>query len=180
MKKLMAMALSLVLVFALIGCGDTAPQDPSAAAMSKEAKLLETAQAYLETVLELPAVSCSLGNQLSSYRLETGKLEKIDYEEYPVFAEGKVVAFATCTLDDTGEYLTGCGEKYAEAFWMTYAEHPHAAIALVYAQEGAYLVREGEAPVLLHKMPLMDCAPIKELESCRSSLVYSAIQAEAG
>lgn len=144
-------------------------------AASKEDVMMEISGAYVKEVLGLTDVSCVLGNQISAYRLSAGKLETIDYELYPVFVENKVVAFTTCFLSDTGEYMTGCGVDFAESFWQQYSEHPDKPIAIVYAQDGAYLVREGEGPVLLHAMPVAGCDPIQELEKCRDSLVYGLI-----
>ena len=92
---------------------------------------------------------------------------------YPVFAEDKIVAFTTCFLSDTGEYLTGWGADYAEAFWKEYYKQPNVPVAIVCAQDGAYLVRDGETPVLLHNMPLADYDSIQGLEKCRSTLAYS-------
>ena len=176
MKKLIALVLALVCVLGLIGCGNTpSTKDTPANTLSKEDALMEAAQIYMATAPELTAASCVIGNQLSAYRLEAGKLEMIDYEKYPVFVEDKVVAFATCTLGDTGEYITGCGVKFAESFWQEYSKKAGTAIVIIYAQEGVYLVREGETPVLLHEMPIEGCASIEELDNHRSSLVYSVI-----
>ena len=174
MKKFIALLLALVCVLGLIGCGNTpSTKDTPANTLSKEDALMEAAQIYMATAPELTAASCVIGNQLSAYRLEAGKLEMIDYEKYPVFVEDKVVAFATCTSGDTGEYITGCGAKFADSFWQKYTEQPNIPVALVYAQDGTYLVRDGETPILLHSMPVAGCAPIQELENYRSSLAYS-------
>ena len=178
MKRLISLLLALACVFGgLVGCGDaSSDQNAPANTLSKEDKLMEAAWAYAITMLNLPNASCILGNQLSAYRLEAGKLEMIDYEKYPVFVEDKVVAFATCAVSDTGEYIAGCGAKFADSFWKECSGRPGEAVAIVYAQDGVYLVRQGEAPVLLHEMPIQGCDPIRELDNCRSSLVYSMIR----
>ena len=176
MKKFIAFGLALVCMIGFLGCGSkTSTKDIPAKALSKEEALLEAAQVYITTTPEFTATSCVIGNQISAFRLEAGELKKIDYEKYPVFVEDQVVAFVTCTLGDAGEYITGCGAKFADSFRQKYAEQPDTPIALVYAQDGVYLVREGDAPVLLHEMPIEGCAPIGTLDDCRSSLVYSVI-----
>ena len=173
MKKIL---FALVFTLILTGCG-TGNAEPTVPAknISKQDSMMEATNAYVTEYLGLDGTSCTLGNQLSAYRLADRKLVTIDYEMYPVFVEDKVVAFTTCTVSDTGEYLPGCGVEFAEAFWQAYSEQPHTPVALVYAQEGAYLVREGAAPILLHKMPVKGCDPIVELDGCRDSLVYSNI-----
>lgn len=176
MKRLVSLLLVLICVLGLAGCGNaSSDQNAPANTLSKEDKLMEAARVYAITMLNLPDASCVLGNKLSVYRLEAGKLKMIDYEKYPVFVEDKVIAFATCAVSDTGEYITGCGAKFADSFWKECSECPGEAVALVYAQEGVYLVREGEDPVLLHEMPVQGCDPIRELDNCRLPLVYSVI-----
>ena len=170
--------LLLILAFALgtVGCSAKEPvQAEHTAPISKTEAMMEITNAYVTECLGLTDASVTLGNRLCAYSLSGGKLEPIAYEKYPVFADSVVVAFTTCFQSETGEYLPGCGAKFAEAFWKVYSEQPGAAIALVYAREGAWLVREGEDPVLLHKMPLEDRDPIQNLEKCRASLVYAAI-----
>ena len=176
MKKLIAFALALSCVVSLVGCNtaDTSQNTP-ANAIAKADVLMEATQIYVETELKLTDASCILGNQLSAYRLSAGQLITIDYEMYPVLVENRVVAFTNCFLSDTGDYLTTCGVDFADSFWREYSKHPGTAIAIVYARDGAYLVREGELPVLLHKMPIADCDPITELDNFFSSLVYSVI-----
>ena len=174
MKKLIAWMLALICALALFGCGtaDTAPNQ-NTTAMSKMDAMMEISQIYVETELKLTDVSCVLGNPLSVFRLTGGKLVPSAYEKYPVFAEGKIAAFTSCFLSDTGEYLTNCGAKFAESFWQAYSEQPDVPVAIVYAQDGVYLLREGETPILLHKMPVAGADPIEALENCRSSLAYS-------
>jgi len=175
-SKLTIFILTCLFVFSLLGCSkENTDQDKHINPVSKTDAMMEITNAYVTEYLGLTDAAVTLGNQLSAYRLSDGKLQTIDYEIYPVFAEEKIVAFTTCFQSDTGEYLPGCGVTYAEAFWQAYSEQPGTAIALVYAQEGAYLVREGEVPVLLHKMPIEGCDSIQELEKCRSSLVYTVI-----
>ena len=174
MKKLIAIILTVTLAVSLNGCiTDAPPTEPAAKSTSKEDVLMEIARIYVETELKLAVDSCVLGNQLSAYCLSAGELVSFAYEKYPVFAEDKIVAFATCFLSDKGEYLTNCGVQYAEAFWIEYSKQPAVPVAIVLAQDGVYLVRDGECPVLLHNMPLADYDSIQELENCRSSLTYS-------
>lgn len=176
MKRVTAFLLALVCIFALAGCGAEEPnQGNPATVMSKTDAMMEITDSYVKEIIGLPDAVCVLGGQISAYRLSAGKLVTIDYELYPVFVENEVVAFTTCFLSDTEEYLTGCGVDFAESFRKAYSERPGAPIALVYAQKGAYLVREGEEPILLHKMPISDCDPIQELDKCRDSLEYAAI-----
>lgn len=171
MKKFIVFVLAFACMLFLIACGNgaDAPENPT----TKDDALMEAAQIYLTTEAESKSADCVIGSRLSVYRLEAGKPETIDYEKYPVFVGNRVVAFVTCTLGKGGEYITGCGATFAESFWQEYAKQPDVAFAIVYAQEGVYLVREGEVPVLLHEMPTEGCAPIAELENCRSSLLYS-------
>jgi len=176
MKKLAALALVLACIMGLIGCNaQNYEQDISANVKSKADVMMEMTQVYLKTVLELEDTSCVLGNQLSAYRLSSGKLEPSDYEIYPVFVENEVVAFTTCFLNDSGEYIVGSGVDYAGSFWQEYSEQPDTPVAIVYAHEGVYLVREGETPIILDEMPVSGCDPIEELDHCRSLLVYAAI-----
>jgi len=175
-KKLTMFLLSWICVLSLAGCGaEKIVRENHTNPMSKTDAMMEITNAYVTEYLGFTDTAVTLGNQLSAYRLSAGKLQTIAYEKYPVFVEGKVVAFTTCFLSETGEYLPGCGVKYAEAFWQAYSEKPGTAIALVYAKEGAYLVREGENPILLHEIPIEDCDPIEELEKCRASVVYKVI-----
>ena len=170
--------LLLILAFTLgsVGCSAEEPaQVVHTTPVSKTDAMMEITNAYVTECLGLTDVSVTLGNRLAAYSLCDGNLEPIAYEKYPVFADGVVVAFTTCFQADTGEYLPGCGVKFAEAFWQVYSEKPGAALALVYAEDGAYLVREGEDPVLLHKMPLEDRDPIQNLEKCRVSIEYSFV-----
>ena len=164
----------LFVIFLLVGCNavDAEPHS-STTAMSKADAMMEISQIYLETELKLTNAVCTLGNRLSVFRLNGGNLITGAYEKYPVYAEGKVVAFTSCFLSETGEYLTNCGAEFAEAFWRAYSEQPDVPVAIVYAQDGAYLVREGENPILLHKMPVADADPIEALENCRADLMYS-------
>ena len=176
MKKLTMLLLELICVMAFLGCSqETTQQDVYVISASQMDAMMEITNAYVTEYLGLTETSAILGNPLSAYRLSAGKLQTIDYEIYPVFVEEKIVAFTTCFRSDTGEYLPGCGVEFAESFWQEYSEKPDTSIALVYAKEGAYLVREGENPILLHKMPIDGCDSIQELEKCRSSLVYTAI-----
>lgn len=175
-RRLKIYLLTLICVFVLLGCSkETIEQDIYIIPVSKMDAMMEITNAYVTEYLGLTKASVVLGNPLSAYRLPAGKLQTIDYEIYPVFAEDKIVAFTTCFLSDTGEYLPGCGVDYAEAFWEAYSEKPGTAIALVYAKEGAFMVREGETPILLHNMPVSGCDSIQELEKCRSSLMYAVI-----
>lgn len=176
MKKLIALVLVLVCALVLVGCSTVnADQDNHTNTISKADALMEATNDYIKTYMGSTDVSCVLGKQLSAYRLSADKLEPIDYEMYPVFVEDKVVAFTTCILSDTGEYLPGCGVDFAESFWQKYSEHPDTAIAIVYAQEGAYLVREGVPPALLHETPIKDCDSIQELDKYCTSLEYTVI-----
>lgn len=175
MEKRSILALLLICVL-LMGCSPVhSEQDQPKEPISKTDAMMEITNAYVTEYLGLTDASVTLGNRISVYSLSGGKLEPIAYEKYPVFADGVVVAFTTCFQSETGEYLPGCGAKFAEAFWKVYSEQPGAAIALVYAQEGVWLVREGEEPVLLHNMPVEGCDPIQNLEKCRASLVYAEI-----
>ncbi len=176
MEKRITFVLVLICMLGLLGCSaEKTEQEHHTSPISKTDAMMEITNAYVTEYLGFTDTAVTLGNQLSAYRLSAGKLQTIAYEKYPVFVEGKVVAFTTCFLSETGEYLPGCGVKFAEAFWQTYSEKPGTAIALVYAKEGAYLVREGDNPILLHEIPIEDCDPIEELEKCRASLVYKVI-----
>ena len=171
MKKV---ACILFVIFLLVGCNAVdAEPNFNTTAMSKTDAMMEISQIYLETELKLTNAVCTLGNRLSVFRLNGGRAVLGAYEKYPVFAEGKVVAFTSCFLSETGEYLTNCGAEFAEAFWRAYSEQPDVPVAIVYAQDGAYLVREGEDPILLHKMPVSDADSIEALENCRTDLMYS-------
>lgn len=174
MKKLLPLILACLL---LTGCAPETPPAPAEPlnSQSHESKLLSAAQVYLATILQQPEAVCTLGKAFSAYRLEESGPVPIDYEEYPVFVEGKILVIATGTLNSSGEYLTGCGTRFADALWQQYSQQPEAPFALIYAEDGAYLVREGEAPILLHKMPLPGCAPIGQLDSHRATLVYSGL-----
>ena len=174
MKKVIVFIFILSLGLSMLGCStvDT-DQHHHTSTTSKEEAILEISQIYVETELNLTNTACMIGNQLPAYCLSAGELVSFSYEMYPVFAEDKIVAFTTCFLSDTGEYLTGCGADYAEAFWKEYSKQPNVPVAIVCAQDGAYLVRDGETPVLLHNIPLADYDSIQELEKCRSTLAYS-------
>jgi len=174
MKKLIGFLLALACAAGLFGCGtQKAAQDTAAASVSKEDAMMEISKIYVETELKLSDASCVLGNRLAVFSLTGGKLVPSAYEKYPVFARSRVVAFTSCFLGDAGEYLTNCGAMFAEAFWREYSKRPSVPVAIVYARDGVYLVREGENPILLHKMPTADRDPIQELENCRDALVYS-------
>ena len=176
MKKRITFVLVLTCMLGLLGCSaEKTEQEHHTSPISKTDAMMEITNAYVTEYLGLTETSAILGNPLSAYRLSAGKLQTIDYEIYPVFVEEKIVAFTTCFRSDTGEYLPGCGVEFAESFWQEYSEKTDTSIALVYAKEGAYLVREGENPILLHKMPIDGCDSIQELEKCRSSLVYTVI-----
>ena len=143
---------------------------------SKIDSLNEIAIAYVETELALDCTSYSIGSQLAVYRLEEKGLQVIDYEMYPVFCDGKIVAFATWGLTDTGDPFVGCGAEFADAFWSEHSENPQCEVAIVYAQDGSYLVRESGPPVLLHEMPLSYYVSIENLEKFRDSIVYASVE----
>ena len=143
--------------------------------ISKTDALMEVTNSYVTDYLGLTDAACVLGNRLCAYSLASGELVPISYEKYPVLVDGRVVAFTTCIEGNDGEYLPGCGVKYAETFWQVYSQRPGIPVAIVYAQDGAYLVREGESPILLHSIPAEDFAPIRELEKYRGSLAYADI-----
>ena len=151
------------------------PQELPTDDSTKMESLQEIAENYVSTVLGLDAQDCTVGPRLAAYGLGENGPEVIAYEMYSVFCGGKVVAFATYAITDTGEPTAGCGAEFAEAFWAEYSKSPDREIAIVYAREGAYLVREGDAPVLLHSMPLSYWAPIAELEVYPDSLVYGSL-----
>lgn len=176
MKKWIVFVFTWLCVLTLAGCGGENTDGNSISnPMSKTEAMMDITNAYVTEYLGITDAAVTLGNRLSAYRLSDGVLVPIAYEKYSVFVENQVVAFTTCFLSETGEYLPGCGVKFAEAFWQVYSRKPGAAVALVYAQEGAWLVREGEDPVLLHEMPIDGCDAIQKLEECRASLVYANI-----
>ena len=175
-SKMTICFLTCLFIFSLLGCTkENSDQDNYTNPMAKTDAMMEITNAYVTEYLGLTDATVALGSKLSAYRLSDGKLHTIDYEIYPVFAEEKIVAFTTCFQSDTGQYLPGCGVEFAESFWQEYSEKPDTAIALVYAKEGAYLVRKGENPILLHEMPISGCDSIQELAKYRSSLVYTVI-----
>ena len=144
----------------------------------KTNSLNEIANEYISSELGLRNASVSIGKQLSAYRLEEYGLEVIDYEMYPVLADGAVAAFATWGVTEEGDPYAGCGAEFAEAFWKEITQKPEQPFAIVYARNGAYLVREQDAPVLLHQMPLSDYAPIEKLEPYRDSMMYDSLNTQ--
>lgn len=175
-SKLKPFLLILICMFGMLGCSkETTAQEIYVIPATKMDAMMEITNAYVTEQLGLTDAAVVFGNPLSVFRLTAGKLEPISYEKYPVFADNQIVAFTTCIRSETGEYLPGCGASFAEAFWQVYSEQTDTPIAIVYAKEGAYLVRKGENPILLHKMPVEGCDAIQGLDRCRDSLVYASI-----
>ena len=154
------------------------PQELPTDDSTKMESLQEIAENYVSTVLGLDAQDCTVGPRLEAYGLGKNGPEVIDYEMYSVFSGEKVVAFVTYAITDTGEPTAGCGAEFAEAFWAEYSKAPDREIAIVYARDGAYLVREGDTPVLLHSMPLSYWEPITELDDYQDSIAHGSAAAE--
>ena len=173
MKRICLFCLLLSLL--LSACGSSA-ESGAQAAPSPQEKLISISQICLTTQLQLGGRNCSLGTPLSAYRLtETGP-EPFDYQLFPVFAEDTIVALATGTATDTGEYTVGCGISFAPGLQACYAESPDAAIAIVQAADGPYCIGKTGEPTALHTHPSPGCASIDTLASHRAAIPLSPIR----
>lgn len=186
-RRFLAMLLaSLMLVSALpvYAAGEEAPaQDDPWMDYARE-HLGNTLPFMREEELSFLEPGCQvyLGNRLSAYNSQLGQLP---YAMYPVFVDGQVVAIATVSEDENGEFSFQAGPDFAEQLNEFIADNANVALVV---NEGSiqFINDEGEtetlsyfedsaAPAALSLTPDVECSqavPVTAIQEVPKSRAY--------
>ena len=175
MNKKLILCLLLAVLLLPAGCGSR-PGNTKPDAPSPQESLANAAGVWLATAAGITETDCSIGKPLAAFRLTDAGIEPIDYQLFPVFAGGTIAALATGTVNDGGEYIAGCNAEFPAELQACFEQTPDAAFAIVYAEEGAFCLRETDDPVPLRRYPVPGCASIETLDAHRQNLSFSPIQ----
>lgn len=119
--------------------------------------------------------NCVLGEKLSSYVAADGKLSPTEYEIYPVMSGGRIVALAQVTTNEAGVKTVSCITGYASELQKFYNKNTQAAIAIAFACDGVYILRQDNSPLLVYEANYTEAGSISDTVYSKNAIKYNCI-----
>lgn len=172
-QKIVACVMTAFLFFSLIA--------PAYAEVSPNG-VTQTIATQLEQML--PQFACSesitldrvtLGKPFVVYRTTAVGVETIDYSIYPVLSNQSIVALANVVGDSAGSVETTLYVDFANALQQYLSANATAEFAIIYAQEGIYLLDNADSLILLKDGPTLNPYPIANISIASCNIIYGDV-----
>lgn len=120
--------------------------------------------------------NCYLGEELDAYQVTgEGEIEAIEYRLYPVFSDEKIVALAQVVENSQGEETVSCITAYAGELQAYYEKNPNEKVAIVFAQDGVYILPEGQVPVKIYAADNNGLGEVVTVTDSRNQISVSSV-----